>query len=236
MSEWLFKERKKQVAERSVQRAAARVLDDMRREAVSNIRSGARKADEPSVILDLAKWIAEILKRMRPSLREAVIQGVLTAMEGLGLDGTAVAERVVVEKILDAVNRKMKRVPESVIEEINEAMAEGLELEEDSTELAKRVDKQLKKSNPVRSKMIARTSGTAAFEGGQLEAFRDVGLSQKGWLAQPGARPSHAEAHLQRVPIEEPFSVGESKLMHPGDPTGPADEVINCRCSLQGIP
>jgi hypothetical protein len=32
--------------------------------------------------------------------------------------------------------------------------------------------------------------------------------------------------------MDEPFIVGESELMYPSDPEGPAEEVINCRCAV----
>jgi hypothetical protein len=32
--------------------------------------------------------------------------------------------------------------------------------------------------------------------------------------------------------MDEPFTVGGASLMYPGDPAGPAEEVINCRCCV----
>ena len=32
------------------------------------------------------------------------------------------------------------------------------------------------------------------------------------------------------IPIGEPFVVMEEELMHPGDPAGSAENVINCQC------
>jgi hypothetical protein len=32
--------------------------------------------------------------------------------------------------------------------------------------------------------------------------------------------------------MDEKFKVGDAELMFPGDPEGPADEVINCRCAV----
>jgi hypothetical protein len=45
--------------------------------------------------------------------------------------------------------------------------------------------------------------------------------------------PAHlrAEQDYQKgIPIEKAFRVGGYDLMYPGDPNGPAQEVINCRC------
>jgi len=44
-------------------------------------------------------------------------------------------------------------------------------------------------------------------------------------------RPTHRTADGQRVPLAAPFQVGGFELMFPGDPAGPPQEVIQCRCS-----
>ena len=56
----------------------------------------------------------------------------------------------------------------------------------------------------------------------------------KEWLATPDARTreTHRVADGQRVPLTDQFTVGGAALMFPGDPTGPPDQVINCRCSI----
>lgn len=53
------------------------------------------------------------------------------------------------------------------------------------------------------------------------------------WLATSDSRTraTHLEADGQTVPITQPFTVGGASLLHPSDPNGPADEVINCRCT-----
>ena len=45
-------------------------------------------------------------------------------------------------------------------------------------------------------------------------------------------RDSHFRADGARVPIDAKFKVGVAELAYPGDPTGPPEEVFNCRCRL----
>lgn len=45
-------------------------------------------------------------------------------------------------------------------------------------------------------------------------------------------RSSHREADGQAVALDDPFRVGGAELMYPGDPKGPAGEVLNCRCEM----
>jgi len=37
------------------------------------------------------------------------------------------------------------------------------------------------------------------------------------------------------VGMNEPFLVGGASLMYPGDPNGPASEIINCRCVARPV-
>src|SRR5699024_7246093 len=56
----------------------------------------------------------------------------------------------------------------------------------------------------------------------------------KVWVAtlDPRTRPTHFAADGQRVPLDGEFQIGDSLLTFPGDPNGPAREVVNCRCAL----
>jgi hypothetical protein len=56
----------------------------------------------------------------------------------------------------------------------------------------------------------------------------------KQWISTEDARtrPTHVAADKQRTLLSEPFVVGGARLLFPGDPRGPAAEVVQCRCSL----
>ena len=56
----------------------------------------------------------------------------------------------------------------------------------------------------------------------------------KCWIAtlDSKTRASHFASDGARVPINANFTVGAAELAYPGDPTGPPEEVANCRCRL----
>lgn len=57
---------------------------------------------------------------------------------------------------------------------------------------------------------------------------------QKCWISTMDARcrDTHFAADGQRVPMDGTFTVGAAQLKFPGDPDGPPEEVINCRCRV----
>lgn len=91
----------------------------------------------------------------------------------------------------------------------------------------------------TRAERIARTEVQTAsmksqFEmGGQM--YNPNGLT-KSWLATGDhrTRPTHVTAGItqKEIPYRQPFSVGGSEAMFPGDPKLPARECVNCRCSM----
>jgi hypothetical protein len=84
---------------------------------------------------------------------------------------------------------------------------------------------------------VARTEVIAATNAGSITRVRLMGADAppfKQWLATMDARtrPTHAAADGQVVPREGRFEVGAAMLDYPADYTGPAAEVINCRCTI----
>jgi uncharacterized protein with gpF-like domain len=86
-----------------------------------------------------------------------------------------------------------------------------------------------------RAALIARTETHGAANFGAQEAAKETGLQlRKEWVSASDerTRDSHRRADGQVVGMDEPFRIGGARLMYPGDPDGPADETINCRCAV----
>lgn len=86
----------------------------------------------------------------------------------------------------------------------------------------------------VRSKRIARTEVTAAFNGGMLDGMVETGQKLKQWIHSGDAlvRPSHWIDEV--VEVKEYFTLADGyKVMYPGD--GDAEHSINCRCTMAAI-
>jgi 2'-5' RNA ligase len=68
------------------------------------------------------------------------------------------------------------------------------------------------------------------------DAYKHQGIEME-WVSMndENVRHSHKEADGQRQLPGEKFTVGESKMLMPGDVTAPIEEWINCRCSLKPV-
>ena len=89
----------------------------------------------------------------------------------------------------------------------------------------------------LRGRMISRTESHASSNASNQLAAKSTRLPlKKEWIAsgdEERTRLTHQIAGQQGlIDIDQPFSVGFDLLMQPGDPSGSAEEVINCRCAV----
>lgn len=86
----------------------------------------------------------------------------------------------------------------------------------------------------TRAMLIARTESTGAGNFGALQALLSEGVASKEWVATNDnrTRETHADADGQVVPLDGKFLVGTSRMVMPGDPDAPVEEVANCRCTI----
>lgn len=186
-----------------------------------------------------------------PAWREAVdliLQGEIWKALGVAFRkffGTSYAwdQRVAMVAYLAEVKNRMVRIPEEVFDLVAHEMAVGVNLGEGVPELRKRVDSVLSTTDserwPNRATVVARTEAIGALNAGRADAFTAVAEEtgeelERVWLATEDhrTRATHVEADGQRVPMGSPFRVGGFELAFPGDPTGPPQEVIQCRCTM----
>ena len=115
----------------------------------------------------------------------------------------------------------------SILNVIADTSAEGL----GEAAIASAIRKKVGAISKVRAQTIARTEVHTAANAASVAAAEASDLSlKKEWIASfgPRTRPSHAAADGQIVEMDETFQVGSDRLMHPGDPSGSAREIINC--------
>ena len=148
---------------------------------------------------------------------------------------------------LNEVGNRLKHVPDEtyalIVREIERGIADG----ESVPDMTARVQAVLTATGTPywknRAVTVARTEALAAVNAAVYAgAIRDAEARGdpapfKVWLATEDTRtrPTHTKADGQRTLLTSPFVVGGAQLKFPGDPRGPAQEVIMCRCSLLPI-
>jgi SPP1 gp7 family putative phage head morphogenesis protein len=110
------------------------------------------------------------------------------------------------------------------------AIQEGLGIDR----IARNIRKELNITERYRAERIARTEVVSASNEGSFMGAKSTGLDlDKEWMAyiDDKTRDSHLKMgeNNETVGMNELFSNG---LEYPGDPSGPAEEVINCRCTI----
>lgn len=161
------------------------------------------------------------------------------------LDGIDVipSSTKLINDYLDGAKNRLVNVPDRVYAVVAEIVSEGVENGDTNDQLAERVARLFGDEGVEmwegRVMTVVRTEALAAQNAGQYASFLSIAALddtpwEKAWLSTVDARvrETHRRADQQRVPLTARFTVGGARLLYPGDPSGPPEEVINCRCSL----
>lgn len=115
---------------------------------------------------------------------------------------------------------------------IGRAMATATENQWGPIKAARELRKSWKEASVFRTERIARTEILGASNMGSIEGARSTGLDlKKKWVATLDDRIRSSHIAMNSEPaqdLDQPYS---NDLMFPGDPSGKASEIINCRCT-----
>ena len=120
-----------------------------------------------------------------------------------------------------------------------EAVFEGDSIPEKTKKLIEASDGMFEEDKKWRATLIARTESCSTMNAGANELYKSEGINYKEWVSvqDDRTRDSHLMMDGVVVPITDKFEVPAfdntegGALSYPGDPTGPAGQVINCRCT-----
>lgn len=194
------------------------------------------------------RYAPEWLKSMTEFVGTSVLRMAGAAYERIFGPGYRYDQRPYITNYLTQARNRLVRTPDEVYDLVVQQVAEGALAGESVPALRDRVQQTLSTTAtpywPNRAVTVARTETLGAFNAGREGAFRQVAADldepfEHAWLAthDERTRPAHRAADFtvpitgQRVPLGQPFLVGGVLLARPGDPDGPADQVINCRCT-----
>lgn len=224
------------------------ILGRIKQKSLNGIHghSGIVEKDvDMNLVFDFDKWVAQFYKTGYPLEAMSVGEGINNAKQyikdNFGAESLLTLESDTVARFLQSKTMKFaKDVNQTTREAIRHAIDEALGEGETIDEIARRVKGVFEKASRFRAQMIARTETIGASNQGTLMAYKDAGIPlKKKWFAamDERTRDSHKRAHkLAAVDLDKPFvfegEKGTVRMNAPGDPNGPPEEVIQCRCTL----
>ncbi|MFJ4627174.1 phage minor head protein [Streptomyces sp. NPDC088847] len=145
---------------------------------------------------------------------------------------------------VDTTEHLLRAVGDDLSARAVKALAAGLDAGEDVDALRARLRAMFSREEgaqlgPGREERIARTEASRAWNSSTLAAAQDMSGEDRPLVKQwrtrgdTKVRESHDKVDGQLRFLDEPFKVGGRDMMQPGDPTAPAEEVVNCRCVLR---
>jgi len=196
----------------------------------------------------LRDWTDDILRRFKPDFETVMSTQSFKALEAGWL---LLAEEI--NQTLDFTlfepsahiwaetqsGRKIVGIQDFTRESVRGVVATGVEEGLSVDKIADSIRALYDDFKGVRAETIARTETAAAVSYGKESHAKEIeqrlGMSiVKTWVATADdrTRQTHVDADGQTVPRNQPFKVGSAYLQQPADPSGPAEEVIRCRCTV----
>lgn len=204
---------------------------------------------------DLADEVIEVLGQPYTTSAEGVARtGFDVALDQMDAEGAFNAADPRVQSTMSRLNQQAVGMTDATRRRINKIVRMGADDPEQTVQdVADRVVRDVDEMGALpqdpdrqsRAQRIAATSVQSSFNSGQLHAMEQIGAVGKKWISMRDfrTRSGHlaADSRGETRRIEQPFMVApkvgrqKEQIMFPGDPSGSASNIINCRCSMTPI-
>lgn len=196
------------------------------------------------IIGDFMFSVAEFARGLIATIREEATAIFIEAgREWMIENGMENDTRATPRKVFEFFEKRenlLTTTAEDIHKEVMATISEGVKNGEPMADLSRRITSVMDNISTGRANTIASTETGAAYGAARHEALINSGLEFKSWFTtHDNSRAWHIEAgeneENQRIPADKRFVVRngdgvEEFLMHPGDPVGSPDNVINCHC------
>lgn len=196
----------------------------------------ANGIDAKRLLLDLGEQNTAIIKSFQPlfiSQVKRTFRQLRGEMKALNLDSTEDEIKQFLISRLRALSEINNTTFAGLEKELSHILTDGIDQHQTMVELGKAIHDGIFEVYQGRLKhtgMIARTETATVTNGVRFEVFKTNNINRQEWLTAKDSRVR--ETHLQEdgniVSLGDAFPV--TGLVHPNDPSGPPEEVINCRC------
>ena len=192
-----------------------------------------QKAIIEDVLFDLDEAGNVYVKGLMPHATEAFESGAERGLAELG-GGTWSMDRPEARAWIANKDFVLRTLPKTIYKELRAILSASTQQGLTVQEVVTQVQALEPGYKTWMAQRVARTEVISANNAGSFDSYKANGVEMKEWSTaeDEDVRDSHIEVHGDVVPLNEPFLVGSSEMMHPGDPNGGPEEIINCRCAV----
>lgn len=142
------------------------------------------------------------------------------------------------EELIQMIFNSGTKVNESYIDIIYDTLHASMNDNQTIEGFTQQIWEQVDWMNPARARLWAETETTKVENWSTLEAYNEnPDIEMKGWncMMLDTSRQDHIDMDGIEIPKGDLFNVGGESMEAPGDPSGSAGNVCNCRCSLYPV-
>lgn len=208
-------------------------------------RQALRDTVNVSAVFDRDYWLSQT-EDLTQDMYEDVVATSFAAFDsavGIAFDVAAPFARAFIEA---RANQLAGQVTATTYDAIKAALSEGAGKGESIPDLAARIETLFAQTYANRAVTVARTEVISGYNGGTVEAARQTdGVVEKlEWISTADDRTrgnnstdeyDHLVMDGVQIGLDEQFDVQGDMLDYPGDPSGDAANVINCRCTTAPV-
>lgn len=237
------------VAERPFAADVSRFFESQRKQVIDILTNAANNNQPLSIgLFSQTDMSAKLAERMKPYISNAIEagynRGARQAGQRLTYPGGSAYDNYIATKAKNAANEITKTTLAAV-----KAYLENNKIEKAAPPstaitiegLLEGISDIFETWKDSRATMIAETETVGSLNWGTQSGYRDSGVEYKEWLSQQDSRvrgndPADQYDHRLDgtvIPIGARFKTGRgSSLEYPGDPSGEAGDLCNCRCTI----
>lgn len=209
----------------------SRVFFDMRKKTLELL---FRQPKTPKDLDDelFSQESLDISKYTDPIYQNSLMLGVATIGEEIGVGisfGLSDPEAIA---FLSNKTLKIKNIIQTIKDQIHSELIQGYEKGESIDQIADRIRNVFDMAKS-RASTIARTEVSGSVQEGRSIAINRSGFKEKTWFTamDERVREQHRLMHGKTIKVGEIWVMPDgTSLRHPSDYSGPAHQVINCRC------
>lgn len=210
---------------------AGRKIKSLRIAAINKEIISPSEIEALIAFVKMLPWLnGELARDLEPLIKTIFTNGMLRTADGVGAQIANVKLSHAAAMFYIKRAKELNHVPQNV----RDAIIEHLQKDTWTSEtMIKDLKNRFTAISDKSVKTTARTEAGAAFNGGRLQAMKELKIEKKMWSSSRDTkvRESH-QIDGETVPIDSSFSNG---LQFPGDQTAGPAEVCNCRCTVLSV-